>query len=98
GAGADKIKDRPYTDDTITVCFSVSKGATATMAHMLAQRGQLDFAAPIAKYWPEFAANGKEKITIADAMAHKAGLSAFDPDNGPTIQDTTSWSRCVDSI
>ncbi len=97
-AGRDKVKDRPYTDETITVCFSVSKGATATMAHMLAERGQLDFAAPIAKYWPEFAANGKAKITVADAMAHRAGLNAFDPDSGLSIRDMTDWSRCVDAL
>ena len=35
--------------------------------------------APVAKYWPEFAANGKEKITVADALAHRAGLNTFDP-------------------
>jgi CubicO group peptidase (beta-lactamase class C family) len=97
-AGRDKVKDRPYTDDTITVCFSVSKGAIATMAHMLAERGLLDFAAPIAKYWPEFAANGKAKITVADAMAHRAGLNSFDPDSTIGIHDLTHWTRCTEAL
>jgi CubicO group peptidase (beta-lactamase class C family) len=97
-AGRDKIANRPYTDQTIAVCFSVSKGATATMAHMLAQRGLLDYAAPVAKYWPEFAANGKAKITIADAMAHRAGLNTFDADDFITIQDMTNWERCTSAI
>lgn len=96
--GCDKIKDHPYTDKTITVCFSVSKGATATMAHMLAERGLLDFDAPVAKYWPEFAANGKAKITVADAMAHRAGLNAFDPDDNISIRDMMDWKRCTDAI
>ncbi len=96
--GRDKIKDRPYTDETITVCFSVSKGATATMAHMLAERSLLDFDAPVAKYWPEFAANGKAEITVADVMAHRSGLNAYDPDDAPNIQDMTDWARCVEPL
>jgi len=97
-AGRDKVNDRPYTDKTISVCFSVSKGAAATMAHMLAERGQLDFAAPIAKYWPEFAANGNAEITVADAMAHKAGLNTFDPDDFIAIEDLTNWTRCTEAL
>ncbi|HEY1707505.1 MAG TPA: serine hydrolase domain-containing protein [Rhizomicrobium sp.] len=96
--GRDKVNDRPYTDKTITVCFSVSKGATATMAHMLAERGLLDFEAPVARYWPEFAANGKAKITVADVMAHRAGLNAFDPDDTLTIREMTDWTRCTNAL
>jgi len=96
--GEDKVAGRPYTDKTITVCFSVSKGATATMAHMLAERGALDFEAPVAKYWPEFAANGKAKITVADVMAHRSGLNAFDPDDDITIKDMNDWSRITDAL
>jgi CubicO group peptidase (beta-lactamase class C family) len=96
--GRDTVKDRPYTDRTITVCFSVSKGATATMAHMLSERGQLDFDKPIAHYWPEFAQNGKAKITVADAMAHRAGLNSFDPDDDIRVQDLTRWTRATDAV
>jgi CubicO group peptidase (beta-lactamase class C family) len=96
--GRDKINDRPYTDETITLCFSVSKGATATMAHMLAERGLLDFETPVAFYWPEFAANGKAAITVADVLAHRAGLSSFDPDSWIAIRDLGDWTRCVDSL
>ena len=97
-SGRDKVADRPYTDETLTVCFSVSKGATATMAHMLHQRGLLDYEAPVARYWPEFAANGKAKITVADAMAHRAGLNTFDPDDFIAIADMADWSRCTAAI
>src|ERR1700761_3984891 len=96
--GRDKVNDRPYTDETIAMCFSVSKGATATMAHMLAERGLLDYGAPVAHYWPEFAANGKAKITVADTLAHRAGLNAFDPDNGPALSDMGDWKRCTEAL
>jgi len=96
--GRDRANDRPYTDETVTLCFSVSKGATATMAHMLAERGRLDFDKPVAAYWPEFAANGKAEITVADVLAHRAGLSSFDPDSGIGIADLGDWTRCVDAL
>ncbi len=96
--GRDKVNDRPYTDETVALCFSVSKGAAATMAHMLAERGALDFAAPVARYWPEFAANGKAEITVADVLAHRAGLSSFDPDSGIEIADLGDWGRCVGAL
>lgn len=97
-AGRDKINDRPYTDETIALCFSVSKGATATMAHMLAERGLLDFDATVASYWPEFAANGKAAITVSDVLAHRAGLSSFDPDSWIAIEDLGNWTRCVEAL
>ena len=96
--GRDKVKDRPYTDKTLTLCFSVSKGATATMAHMLAERGQLDYDAPVAKYWPEFAANGKANITVADTLAHRAGLNTFDPDHGFSIREMADWTRATTAL
>lgn len=96
--GRDKVNDRPYTDRTLTLCFSVSKGATATMAHMLAERGLLEYEAPVASYWPEFAANGKAKITVADILSHRAGLSSFDPDSGIAIRDLGDWARCTTAL
>lgn len=97
-AGRDKVNDRPYTDKTVTICFSVSKGATATMAHMLAERGQLDFAAPISKYWPEFAANGKAKITVAETMSHRSGLNTFDADSDIGVDALGDWTRCTGAL
>lgn len=57
--------------------FSVTKGMAATCMHMLADRGLLDFHEPIATYWPEFAKNGKETISIAMALSHQAGLPVW---------------------
>ena len=96
--GRDKINNRPYTDDTLTLCFSVSKGAAATMAHMLAERGMLEYEAPVARYWPEFAANGKSGITVSDILAHRAGLSSFDPDNAISLGEVANWSAAVNAL
>src|SRR6478736_5356977 len=74
-AWADVATRRPVDGDTVFVTFSVSKGVTATIAHLLAERGQIDYDAPIADVWPAFAAHGKEAITARHALAHQAGLA-----------------------
>ena len=55
--------------------FSVTKGMASTVIHRLADRGLIDYDAPVAEYWPEFGANGKADITVRDVMRHRAGLS-----------------------
>ncbi|WP_225631321.1 serine hydrolase domain-containing protein [Streptomyces solaniscabiei] len=71
---------RPFGPHSVTVLMSVSKGLTAVCAHLLAERGLLDLRAPVARYWPEFAAAGKAEATVADLLAHRAGLPAFTDD------------------
>ncbi|WGD41639.1 serine hydrolase domain-containing protein [Streptomyces cathayae] len=78
GGVADPETGRPWTRDTLQLVYSATKGATATAAHMLAQRGALDLDAPVAKYWPEFAANGKADIPVRWLLSHQAGLVALD--------------------
>src|SRR5689334_3015373 len=56
---------RPVAANTLFNCFSTTKGVAATALHILADRGQIDYEAPVAAYWPEFAANGKGGITVA---------------------------------
>lgn len=68
-----------WTGDTGSIIFSATKGVTATVIHRLADRGLLDYAAPVAEYWPEFGANGKAEITVAQVLTHRAGLSALNP-------------------
>src|SRR5579875_1430332 len=68
---------RPVQADTLFSSFSTTKGVAATALHILADRGLIDVDAPVARYWPEFAANGKEGITVALAMSHQAGLHAM---------------------
>ena len=57
--------------------WSCTKGATALCAHVLVSRGEIDLDAPVAAYWPEFAKNGKDAITVRMLLAHQAGLAAF---------------------
>ncbi|MEF9884452.1 serine hydrolase domain-containing protein [Streptomyces sp. P9-A4] len=78
GGVADVDTGRPWTRDTLQLVYSATKGATATAAHMLAERGMLDLDAPVAKYWPEFAANGKADIPVRWLLSHQAGLVALD--------------------
>jgi len=61
---ADRESIRPWNEDTIALVASTTKGATAICAHLLAQRGELDLDAPVAEYWPEFGAAGKEQIPV----------------------------------
>ena len=66
-----------WQEDTITVVMSMTKAATALCAHILADRGELDIDKPVAHYWPEFAANGKESIPVRMLLNHQAGLPGF---------------------
>lgn len=76
---ADKKAGTPWTEDTLTLVFSSTKGAAAICLGMLADSGRLDYDAPVAQYWPEFAANGKADITVGQVMSHQAGLIYADP-------------------
>jgi CubicO group peptidase (beta-lactamase class C family) len=67
----------PWAEDTIVNVWSTTKTMTALTALMLADRGDLDFHAPVATYWPEFAANGKEGVEVRHLMSHSAGLSGW---------------------
>ncbi|WP_336085941.1 serine hydrolase domain-containing protein [Nocardia sp. SSK8] len=69
--------DRPWTAETGAIVFSATKGVTATVVHRLADRGLIDYRAPVAEYWPRFAAHGKGAITVADVLTHRAGLSSL---------------------
>lgn len=77
GGYADPEAYQPWQADTLTVVMSSTKGATALCAHMLADRGLLDFDAPVAEYWPEFAAHGKDAVTAGMLLSHQAGLPAL---------------------
>ena len=73
GGYADPAKTRAWERDTIVNVYSTTKTMTALTALLIADRGDLDFDAPVAKYWPEFAANGKADIKVSHLMSHSAG-------------------------
>src|SRR6267154_762400 len=72
------------------------KGVVAIAAHMLAQEGRLDFDAPVAEYWPEFATNGKAKIPVRWLFSHQAGLAAIDRPLG--LDDVLAWTPVVEAL
>jgi CubicO group peptidase (beta-lactamase class C family) len=75
GGTADERTARPWVADTPTVIFSCTKGLMSVLVARLVQDGLVDYSAPVARYWPEFAANGKEAISVADVLSHRAGLA-----------------------
>lgn len=81
---ADRRGRVPWTADTAPMVFSATKGMASTVIHRLADRGLIDYDAPVAEYWPEFGANGKADITVRQVMRHRAGLSAL---HGASTQD-----------
>lgn len=76
GGWADEARTRPWQQDTLAVTYSATKGMTATCAHRLLERGLLALDEPVATYWPEFAAGGKEGLTFRMVLTHQAGLMA----------------------
>ena len=88
--------DRPVGRDSLFLSFSSTKGPSATVVHQLADRGVISFDAPVARYWPEFAQNGKDAITVAQAMSHQAGLHAMPPDFRP--EHLTDWDAALDWV
>ncbi|MGW0629277.1 serine hydrolase domain-containing protein [Streptomyces sp. NPDC002758] len=77
GGWADEAYTRPWERDTLVNVWSTSKGPVALCAHILADRGLLDLDAPVAAYWPEFAAAGKERVLVRHLLSHRAGLSGL---------------------
>ncbi|MFK7913896.1 MAG: serine hydrolase domain-containing protein [Pseudomonadales bacterium] len=81
---ASAIDDPAFTPDSLVNVFSSGKSLEAIAMAMLVDRGHLSFAARVVDYWPEFAAHGKDALTVADLMRHEAGLAAFDATLQPT--------------
>jgi len=85
GGRADDEAETPWDQDTIQLVFSGTKGVVATCLLLLVDRGLLDLDAPVSSYWPEFAAEGKGEITVAEAVSHMAAVpglrGGFTPDD-----------------
>jgi CubicO group peptidase (beta-lactamase class C family) len=94
GGFADADRAIPWQRDTITNVWSVTKTMTALCALLLADRGELDLAAPVGRYWREFAAAGKEKVLVRHLLAHTAGLPDWD---GP-VEDLYDWPAATQRL
>jgi CubicO group peptidase (beta-lactamase class C family) len=91
GGWADETRMRPWQSDTIVNVYSTTKTMTALVALLLSDRGELDFEAPVARYWPEFAANGKAQVKVSHLMSHSAGLPEW---HQPiTNDDLYDWEK-----
>jgi CubicO group peptidase (beta-lactamase class C family) len=96
GGAVDAAQTRPWTPDTIVNVWSTTKGWLALAMHMLADQGRLDFDAPVAKYWPEFAQKGKQDVRIRQVLTHTAGLPA--PSMHLPQEALFDWDRMVHSL
>jgi len=98
-AGGRKVVDLwggTYTPDTLQMVMSSTKGVVAVAAHLLAQEGKLDFDAPVTRYWPEFAAQGKQEMPVRWLFSHRAGLPAVD--RPLSLEDVLAWDPVVDAL
>ncbi len=93
---ADPTSGRPVDGQTLFTAFSATKGVTATVIHLLADKGLLDYDAPIARYWRQFGARGKEAITVAQVLAHTAGVPQMP--RGVTVETMIDWEAMVAAI
>lgn len=82
-----------YRPDALQLVFSTTKGWTAILANLLAQRGELDIDAPVASCWPEFAAEGKGDIPVRWLLSHQAGLPF--PTEACSLEDVLGWDGVV---
>ena len=89
GGSFDEAGSRPYTDDTLQLVFSTTKGIAALAVARCVQQGLLDYDAPVVDFWPEFGAAGKERITVAQLLSHQAGLPVVD--GAVTFDEVLDW-------
>ena len=96
GGHTDAERTTAWDKDTLAVAMSTTKGATSLCAHLLATTGELDFDEPVATYWPEFAAAGKEQVLVRHVLTHQAGLPAVrDPLPAGAFYD---WDQMVERL
>ena len=95
GATATSVVDCRGRSDTMVCMMSVAKGISATAIAMLYDRGLIDLYSPVARYWPDFAQAGKNKITVCQALSHLAGVPVADsaPEGG--MYDFDAMARAV---
>ncbi|WP_448453018.1 serine hydrolase domain-containing protein [Mycolicibacterium phlei] len=79
GGHRDAVRRSPWAADTLVNVFSTTKGVASLAIALAVSRGLLDYDAPVADYWPDFAQAGKEAVTVRQLCSHQAGLAAIDP-------------------
>ena len=96
GGYRDGVTRAPWEQDTLVPMFSTTKGVASMAIAVAHSRGLLDYDAPVARYWPEFADNGKEHVTVRQLLSHQAGLCAIDEPLGlPDLVDLDRIAAAV---
>ncbi len=95
GGYRDVDRKRAWTEHSIVSMASVVKGMMALGVHMLADQGKLDYDAPVADYWPQFAQNGKGRVTVRQAISHHAAIHFID---AAEPGDYHRWDRMVAAV
>ena len=93
GGFRDEERTTAWTEDTIVNVWSTTKTVTALAAMTLVERGELDVFAPVARYWPEFAANGKQDIEVRHLLSHTSGVSGWDKPF--EVEDMYDWEHAT---
>ena len=93
---ADPETGRPVESDTPFYCYSVGKGATSTVAHMLVERGLFGYDTPVVDLWPEFGTHGKEAATVRHVLTHTVGVPGIPADTTP--EDLCDWDKMCAAI
>jgi CubicO group peptidase (beta-lactamase class C family) len=93
---ADLDTGRPVDADTLFPCFSVTKAITATALHIQAEKGLVDYNEPVATYWPEFAQNGKGRVTVEQILTHQSGIPQMP--KGSTPESMCDWEFTASRI
>lgn len=96
GGFADRERTQPWADDTLAGIYSSGKLVIAMLVARAVGEGRLDYEAPVAAIWPEFAANGKEAITLGQALSHQAGVTGFADEMAP--EDWLDFSKITARI
>jgi CubicO group peptidase (beta-lactamase class C family) len=93
GGFRDEARTVPWSEQTITNVWSTTKTVTSLAALMLVDRGELDVDAPVARYWPEFAAQGKQDVLVRHVMSHASGVSGLE--QPADVEDLYDWPRAT---
>ncbi len=93
GGHRDEAGTVPWSQDTITNVWSSTKTVTSLAALMLVDRGELDVDAPVAAYWPQFAAAGKQNVLVRHVMSHASGVSGLD--QPAVVEDLYDWAKAT---
>lgn len=93
---ADPATGRKVAPDTPFYCYSVCKAAASTLTHILVERGAFGYGTPVAELWPEFAARGKDRVTVRHVLNHTAGVPGIPLTT--TVEDLCDWDRMCAAI